>query len=92
MGTDTALSGMKAIVDYCGSIGLPRTESSIIQLRLQCGFPMKKLLGIWESDKLLIAEWRKKYISGEVEPPAESGAAKRNRNRAPVVTGRGRRS
>jgi hypothetical protein len=29
---------------------------------------MKKMLGIWVSDKLLIAEWRKGFISGAVDP------------------------
>ena len=67
MGTGTALSGMKAIREFCGSIGLPRTETSILQLKLQCGFPMKKLLGSWESDKEMIVEWRKKYVQGEIE-------------------------
>lgn len=63
---DTVLSGMKAIVDYCASIGLPRTDASIIQLKREYNFPMQKILGIWESDKGLIVEWRKKYISGEI--------------------------
>ena len=75
MGNETALSGMKAIVDYCGTIGLPRTESSVIQLKLQCGFPMKKLLGIWESDKGLIAEWRTKYVAGDI--PEKKGEKKK---------------
>ncbi len=71
MSNETALSGMKAIMAHCGAIGLPRTESSIIQLKLQYGFPMKKLLGIWESDKNLIADWRKQYIAGEIPEAKE---------------------
>jgi hypothetical protein len=78
----SALSGMKEIAAHCGAIGLQRTESSIIQLKLQYGFPMKKLLGIWLSDKLLIDEWRKKYISGEVETqPAALAKANRKADR-----------
>ncbi len=87
MGTDTALSGMKAITDHCGAIGLQRTESSILQLRIQYGFPMKKMLGTWVSDKLQIEEWRKKFLSGDVdqapsirpEPPLSRRTATRGR-------------
>ena len=75
--TETVLSGMKAITEHCGSIGLPRTEASIIQLKIQYSFPMKKLLGIWESDKVLIAEWRRKYISGEIEQSSQKLIKKR---------------
>jgi hypothetical protein len=65
MGTETALSGMKAIADYCGVVGLPRTYASITQLINQSRFPARKLLGIWESDKEMIDQWRKKYITEE---------------------------
>ncbi len=68
MGTDTALSGMKAIREHCGSIGLQQAESTILSFKVQYLFPMKKLGGIWVSDKLLIDEWRKKYISGAMDP------------------------
>ena len=82
---ETALSGMKAIVDYCGAIGLPRTESSIIQLKQQCGFPMKKLMGIWESDKELIVAWRKQYIAGEVSEPSQPARKKTVSSRGKAV-------
>jgi hypothetical protein len=68
MGTDTVLSGMKEIMDHCGAIGLQRTESTILQLKTQYGFPMRKMLGIWVSDKLLISEWRRKFVAGEIDP------------------------
>jgi hypothetical protein len=55
-------------MEHCGAIGLQRTESSILQLKIQYGFPMKKMLGIWVSDKLLIEEWRAKFLSGAVDP------------------------
>jgi len=81
MGTGTALSGMKAIREFCGSIGLPRTEASIIQLKLQCGFPMKKLLGNWESDKEMIVEWRKKYVQGEIEASSDPSTIRQKMRR-----------
>lgn len=67
MGENTALSGMTAIRDFCRSIGLASSEASVIQMIKECGFPAKKLGGIWESDRDIIKEWRRKYISGEVE-------------------------
>ena len=68
MGENTALSGMVAIRDFCRSINLASSEASIIQFIKECGFPAKKLGGIWESDKVKIIEWRRNYISGEVVP------------------------
>lgn len=68
---NTALSGMTAIRDFCRSINLASSEASVISMIIQCGFPARKIGGIWESDKEKIVEWRKKYVSGEVEekPP-----------------------
>lgn len=66
MEAETALSGMKEIMEHCNQIGLPRTEASIIQLKKCWGFPMTKIMGVWESDKELIAIWRKKYVAGEI--------------------------
>jgi hypothetical protein len=60
---NTALSGMKAIQDFCRSIGLPSAESTVINFILSEDFPAKKLGGIWESDKDLIVEWRKKRLT-----------------------------
>lgn len=68
MVSGNALSGMKAITAYCGAIGLPRTEASVIQLKLSYGFPMEKILGIWESDKEAITAWRRRYVAGEIAP------------------------
>lgn len=72
MGENTALSGMTAIRDFCRSIGLASSEASVIQMIKECGFPAKKLGGIWESDRDIIKEWRRKYISGDVELKKES--------------------
>ncbi|HBJ74415.1 MAG TPA: hypothetical protein DDY86_02570 [Syntrophaceae bacterium] len=62
----TALSGMKQIQEYCRSISLASSESSIIKMITDYGFPARKLCGIWESDKEYIVEWRKKLIKGEI--------------------------
>ena len=65
------ISGMKAICDYCGQIGLPRTEASVLQLWRDYSFPMKKILGIWVADKDAIVEWyRKQATSNETSDPA----------------------
>lgn len=63
MGENTALSGMKAIQEFCRTIGLPSSESTVINFILSEDFPAKKLGGIWESDKELIVEWRKKRLT-----------------------------
>ncbi|MFH0995787.1 MAG: hypothetical protein V1844_09865 [Pseudomonadota bacterium] len=55
---DTHLSGMKAITEYA-----QRGEATILKLIRDYGFPAHKLLGIWESDKLLIDEWRLKLLT-----------------------------
>ena len=56
---------MKAICEYCRSIGLSSAEVSVLQMIREFNFPAKKLGGIWESDKDLIIGWRKKYVAGE---------------------------
>lgn len=56
---DTHLSGMKAIVEY-----MQRGESTVLKLIKDYNFPAFKLLGIWESDKLMIDEWRLKLLNG----------------------------
>jgi len=38
-------------------------ETTVLSGMKEYGFPMANLLGVWESDKDLIKEWRKKYIS-----------------------------
>jgi len=63
----TALSGMKAIREFCRSINLSSSEASVINMIKTCKFPARKLGGIWESDKELIVTWRKKYILGEFD-------------------------
>lgn len=62
----TALSGMNAIQDYCRSIQLASSAASLMQMIRDCGFPARKLGGIWESDKEEITIWRRKYIRGEI--------------------------
>lgn len=68
----TALSGMKAIRDYCRSINLSSSEASIIQMIKDYGFPARKLCGIWESDREAIAAWRKQYVMNDAASDAEA--------------------
>lgn len=63
----TALSGMKAIQEYCRSISLASSEASVIQMIRDYGFPARKLGGIWTSDKESITKWVKCYVEGEIK-------------------------
>jgi predicted DNA-binding transcriptional regulator AlpA len=56
--SETQLSGMKAISEYT-----QRGESTILKLIKEFNFPASKILGIWESDKLLIDKWRLDLLS-----------------------------
>ena len=51
------LVGIKAIAQYFGF-----SESTIIKLHNEEGFPMTKLCGVWHSDGHLIEEWRRGRI------------------------------
>lgn len=51
------LSGKKEIVGFMG-----RSWPVIKDFTEKMGFPMKKIAGRWESDKLLIDEWRRDQI------------------------------
>lgn len=68
---------MKSISLFCRSINLSSSESSIINMIQACDFPARKIGGIWESDKAMIIEWRRRFVNGEVEekqkpePPAK---------------------
>ena len=66
----TALTGMKEISDH-----VQKSESTILGLIRDCGFPAVKITGkIWESDTDLISAWRKKMIAGgqvEEAPPVK---------------------
>jgi len=54
----TALVGIAAIAQYFN-----RSESTIIRMMQQYpDIPIKKVMGHWESDKLLLDEWRRKLI------------------------------
>lgn len=59
---DTALNGMQAICDYCG-----KSQSTILKLIREEGFPAEKIGGEWSSDKKLIAAWRRKLIKAGVK-------------------------
>jgi len=63
MENNTALSGAKAIVEFCASILLPRQWDSILRLHIQEGFPLVKIGGVYESDKDLIIKWRKDKVA-----------------------------
>lgn len=56
---DTQLSGMKAICEY-----IQRGETTVLKLIKEYKFPAKKLLGVWEADKILVDEWRLEYLKG----------------------------
>lgn len=60
-----ALSGMKKIAEFC-----QRSESSILKIwKMYDDFPIKKLLGVWESNEELLSDWHKKYIDRkEISP------------------------
>lgn len=60
---NTALSGMTAIREFCRLINLASSESSVINMIHTCDFPARKIGGIWESDKVLIVEWRQRFIN-----------------------------
>jgi len=55
---DTALIGMKMICQC-----VDRSEATVLKLIRDEGFPAVKIGGIWESDRGLIASWRKIKIS-----------------------------
>lgn len=54
---DTALVGMKEICQF-----VRRSEPTVIVWIRDMDFPAKKIGGIWESDKVLVQKWRRKYI------------------------------
>lgn len=54
----TALVGMSEIAAF-----MRRSEKTMLDLIRFEGFPAKKLGGIWESDTVLAAEWRRQRIA-----------------------------
>lgn len=54
----TALIGMKAICEYMG-----RSEATVLKLIQTEGLPATKIAGIWESDRVMIDEWRREKIA-----------------------------
>jgi|GEM_PF-2247618 len=55
--SETALSGMAEICAY-----VRRSEKSVLDLIRYSEFPATKIGGIWESDKLMVDEWRRRRI------------------------------
>jgi len=55
----TELIGMRQICAH-----MQRSESTILRLHLEMGFPMGQIGGIWESDTELIKAWKNKIING----------------------------
>ena len=52
---ETALQGMKEITQFLG-----RSEATVVALKKQHpDMPIRKIAGRWESDKILLAEWRR---------------------------------
>jgi predicted DNA-binding transcriptional regulator AlpA len=54
------LSGKKAIIEYCG-----RSWPTIQRWIKERSFPACKMDGVWESDKELVKEWRRRQIKDE---------------------------
>ena len=62
--SESALQGMKEIRAYCR-----RSESTIMGWIQSRGFPASKIGGgIWESDRVLIDQWRRKHIESGEDP------------------------
>ena len=53
----TVLSGRKMICQYC-----QRSWEIVLRWYRERGFPMRKIDDVWESDQVLIDEWRRKEI------------------------------
>jgi len=90
---NTALSGMKAISQHCRSINLASAECSILDMIRNENFPARKLGGVWESDKLLIATWRRNRLLSDApqeDPPTAStnSASTSASSKKPVVPAR----
>ena len=71
----TMLSGMKEIRAFCRSINLASSEASVMSMIKTCGFPAKKLLGIWESEQEIIKSWRIKYLTEDIKMEKPIAAA-----------------
>ena len=56
----TSLSGMAEIAAY-----VRRSEKTVLEWVYTMDFPARKIGGIWESDKDLIAVWRRARICGQ---------------------------
>lgn len=66
----TALVGMTEISGY-----MRRSEKTMLDLIRFEGFPARKVGGIWESDRLLADDWRRKrIIQGNIEGPMRERA------------------
>jgi predicted DNA-binding transcriptional regulator AlpA len=52
-----ALDGMKEICEY-----VKRSESTVLKLIRQEGFPAKKVLGEWMSSGAAIEKWRQELV------------------------------
>lgn len=60
--SETVLHGMQAICTYYG-----RSESTILKLHREFGFPIKKDTGAWIGDRTLIDDWHRDYVVGRTE-------------------------
>lgn len=78
---ENALSGMNAIREFNRSINLASSESSVIQMARDCGFPAKKIGGIWESNKLSIIAWREKFVNGEMNTQPKDNLKKSDKKK-----------
>lgn len=55
---ETALQGMKQITQFLG-----RSEATVVALKAaHPDMPISKIVGRWESDKILLADWRRNVL------------------------------
>ena len=57
---ESALQGMKEIAQFLG-----RSEATVLKLKAKYpDMPVTKIEGRWESDKDLLADWRRRVLLG----------------------------
>jgi predicted DNA-binding transcriptional regulator AlpA len=59
--TGTGLQGLKEICAYVG-----KSANTVKKLIREAGFPAQQIGGVWESDRMLIDDWRRHEIQKAV--------------------------
>ncbi len=75
---------MKSICQY-----MNRSESSVLVLIRDYGFPARKIGGIWESDTELADAWRREQISPSQSPQNSPGKKTSRTGKTTKKTGSG---